>query len=66
MYMHKNDYLTYLRPQERSSPQKRPQNLNLSSENLWPKTLLILAMGAEEEDVKPEDMAYMAGSFRLT
>jgi hypothetical protein len=37
----------------------------LSSENLWPKTLLILAAGAEEEDVEQEDMAYTAGSFRI-
>jgi len=44
---------------------KRPQTLNLSTENLCPKTSLIMAAKAEEEDVEQEDMAYMAGRFRL-
>jgi hypothetical protein len=65
--MHKNGYLVDPKSQETSSPlkQKRPQTLNLSIENLCPKTLLILAAGAEEEDVEQADMAYKAGSFRL-
>ena len=64
--MHGNGYVTYLKPQERSSPpKKRRQTLNLSIENLCPKTLLILAAGAEEEDVEQADMAYTAGSFKL-
>jgi hypothetical protein len=64
--MHKNGYLTYLKPQEKSSSQKqtRPQTLNLSTENLCPKKLLILVAEAEE-DVEQEDMAYTVGSLRL-
>ena len=67
MYMHKSGYLTYPKPQERSLPQeqKRPQTPNLSTEDLWPKTLHILATGSEEEDVEQEDMTYTAGSFSL-
>jgi len=65
--MHKNGYLIYLKPQEKSSQKekKQPQTLNLSTENLSPKTLFILAAGAEEEDVEQEDMSYTAGSLRV-
>ncbi len=66
-YMHKNGYPTYPKPQERSSPQrhKRPQPLNLITENLCSKTSLILAAGLEKEDDELADMAYMAGSLSL-
>ena len=45
--------------------QKRPQPLNLSTNNLCPKTPLILAAGVEEEDDEQADMTYMLGSLSL-
>ena len=65
--MHKNGYPTYPKSQENSSPQslKRPHPLNLSTEDLCPKTSLFLAAGEEEDDDEQADMAYMAGSFGL-
>jgi hypothetical protein len=44
---------------------KRPLTLNLGTENLCPKTLLILAAGAKEEDDEQEDMVYTTGSLRV-
>jgi len=41
------------------------KHFNLSTEVLCPKTLLILAAGAEEEDVEQEDVVYTVGSFSL-
>jgi len=57
--MHENDYFIYLKPQERSSPQKQNghKHLNISPEDICPKTLPILAAGAEEEDAEEKDMA---------
>ncbi len=63
--MHKNGKLIYLIPQERSSKKNGHKHLYLSTEDLCPRTFLILVVGAEEEDVEQEDMAYTAGSFSL-
>jgi hypothetical protein len=41
------------------------KHINLSTEDLCPKTSLTLAAGAEEEDIDQADMAYTAGSFSL-
>ena len=61
--MRNNGYPTYIRTRENSSQKNGHKHLNLSTEDLCPKTLLILAAGAEEEDVEQEDMAYTVGSL---
>ena len=63
--MYKNGYLVYLKCRDKSSQKKDHKHLNISTEDLWLKTLIILAMGAEEEDVEQEDMAYTASSLSL-
>jgi len=41
------------------------EHLNFCTEDLCPKKLLILATGAEEEDVKQENMVHTAGIVSL-
>jgi hypothetical protein len=68
LHVHAQEWLSHISKTSRkilTTKTKRPQTLNLSAENLYPKTLLILAAGAEEEDVEQDDMAYTAGSLRL-
>ena len=65
--MHKNGYLVYkkLEKDHHHENKNGHTHLNLSTEDLCPKTLLILAAGAEEEDVEQEDMAYTSCSFTI-
>ncbi len=68
LHAHAQEWLSHISKTSRkilTTKTKKPLSLNLSTENLWPKTLLIWAAGAEEEDVEQEDMAYMAGSSKL-
>ena len=59
MYMRKknNGSPTYLKTQEKSSPQ-RQRRLPILQKTYDPKTLHILATGAEEDE-EQEDMAYI-------
>ncbi len=71
LYVHAQELLSHISKISRkilttkSPRQKRSQPLNLSTEDLCPKTSLILAAGEEEEDDEQLDTAYMAGNFSL-
>ena len=58
-------FIKKLEKDPRHENKNSQKHVNLSTEDLCPKTLLLLATGAEEKDVELEDMAYMADSFSL-
>ncbi len=65
--MRKNGYPIYkkLEKDPHHKSETGHKHLNLSNEDLCPKTLLMLAAGAVEDDVEQGDMRYTAGSFSL-
>ena len=66
IHVHAQEWLSYISKTSRKIlTTKRPQTLNISTENVCPKTSLILAAGVEEEDDEQADTAYMVGSFNL-
>ena len=68
LHVHAQELLSHISKISRkifTTKTKRPHPLNLSTEDLCPKTLLFFAAGEEEEDDEQADTTYMAGGFSL-